>query len=539
MIVVYIVVLLFMTYAIIYKSKRYLHMLQQNLYNENNRYIRYLIKSDKSFISFDIITIIVCIFGIILLYDLIEVSICLFVFISVLEYLEACKYKKIIMYDQNKKPLVVTARVKRLIFSICVLYLIPVIFIFLNLGNLRFIWIMFLIESIMIYFNNFVVFIGNIINFPIEKLVYLYYKTKATNKLNSMNNLKIVGITGSYGKTSSKNILSEVLSVKYNCLPTPKNLNTFNGLIMTINNYMDKFTEIFIAEMGAYVKGEIKRLCKLVKPKYGILTRIGTAHLETFGSQENIQKGKFELIESLPKDGIAVLNGDDPLQVSYNLKNKVKVVWIGIDNHDVDLYAENIKCMNRGTTFDVYVKKYDKKYSFETKLLGNHNVYNILASIALAIEFDINMDDIIDSVSRVNQIEHRLELKKLGNFYQIDDAYNSNPVGASNACQILGKMPGIKIVVTPGMIELGDKEYELNKEFGEEIAGVADYVILIGEKRTKAIKEGILTKGYDKNRIVVYNDVRASYGFIRDIACKSDEDVYALFENDLPDTYNE
>ena len=306
---------------------------------------------------------------------------------------------------------------------------------------------------------------------------------------------------------------------------------------MTVNNYMDKFTDIFIAEMGAYVKGEIAGLCKLVKPKYGILTTIGTAHLESFGSEENIIKGKFELIESLPSDGFGVLNGDDPKQVNYKLKNKVKTIWIGINNKDVDVLAKNIKCTNKGTEFDVLFKDKNETHHFETRLLGKHNVYNILAAIACGKEFGIDIDDLQQAVRTVKPIEHRLEIKKLGNFYQIDDAYNSNPVGAKNACEILGMMPGYKIMVTPGMIELGDKEDELNRIFGEQIAEVADEVILIGEKKTKPIKEGIISKGFDKDKIIVFNDVREAYPYISNVAL--DKEVYALFENDLPDTYNE
>jgi len=234
---------------------------------------------------------------------------------------------------------------------------------------------------------------------------------------------------------------------------------------MTVNNYMDKFTDIFIAEMGAYVKGEIAGLCKLVKPKYGIITRIGTAHLETFGSEDNIVQGKFELVESLPSDGFAILNGDDPKQVNYKIKNKVRIIWIGIENENVDVRATNIKCSNKGTSFDVLFKGDEKKYHFETKLLGDHNVYNILAALACGREFDIDIPDLITAVRNVRPVEHRLELKRLGNFYQIDDAYNSNPIGAENACKILGMMPGYKVVVTPGMVELGTKEDKYNKKY--------------------------------------------------------------------------
>ena len=397
----------------------------------------------------------------------------------------------------------------------------------------------FLLTTLLISFNYFVTELANLINFPIEKCVYNYYKNKAKKKLKSMPNLKIIGITGSYGKTSCKNILSDILNIKYNALPTPKNLNTYYGLMITVNNHLTKFDDVFIAEMGAYVKGEIKGLCNLVHPKYGILTTIGTAHLESFGSEKNIQEGKFELIESLPSDGIGILNRDDPKQVSYKLKNNCKIIWVGIDNKDADVYASNIKSTNKGYTFDITFKKDNITKSFETRLLGRHNIYNILSAVALGYEFGIRIEKLVQAVKQVRPVEHRLELKKLGRFYQIDDAYNSNPIGAKNALEVLSTMPGDKIVVTPGMIELGDKEEEYNREFGRQIAKIskADYVILVGKKQTKAIYEGLLTSGYDEKKVMITNDVVKAYTIINDLIGK--KDMYALFENDLPDTYNE
>ena len=160
-----------------------------------------------------------------------------------------------------------------------------------------------------------------------------------------------------------------------------------------------------------------------------------------------------------------------------------------------------------------------------------------LIKVALGREFGIEISDLQSSVRGVRAVEHRLELKKIGNFYQIDDAYNSNPVGAKSALEVLDMMDGLKVVVTPGMIELGEKEDELNKEFGKQIADVADYVVLVGEKKTKTIYEGLIEKGFDKDKIMVLNDVRKAYSFVSSLV--GDKDVYALFENDLPDTYNE
>ena len=537
MIILYILVMIAFAFVNIYKTKRSLHMIQQNLYNENNRYIKWIIKNYKQFINIDLIIIAASIVGIFVIYDLEFISAIVLIGMSIALVLLGLFWRNEIINDQNKKKLVVTARIKRLIITTLILYLIPIIAFACMYTSYKTEWILLFIISIMTYLNAIVVFAAMIINTPIEKIVYLYYKSKAQKKLKQMEKLKIIGITGSYGKTSSKNILSDILNIKYNALPTPHNWNTYNGLIMTINNHLDKFTDIFIAEMGAYVKGEIAGLCKLVKPQYGILTTIGTAHLESFGSEENIIKGKFELIESLPRDGFAILNGDDPKQVNYHLKNKVKVIWIGINNKDADVVAENIKCSNKGTEFEVVFKNKKEKYHFQTKLLGNHNVYNILAGIACGVEFGIEIEELQKAVKNVKPVEHRLEIKKIGNFYQIDDAYNSNPVGAENACKILSMMPGLKVVVTPGMIELGEKEDEYNKKFGEQIADVADYVVLIGEKKTIPIKEGLLTKGFDKDKIIVFNDVREAYPFVGQLARTTD--VYALFENDLPDTYNE
>ena len=526
--------------AIIVKSKKSLHMLQQNLYNENNRYIKWAVNNSSNFVSIELLVVLMTSLANVFFVQDNKISLILNIIAVILYIIYVIKFRTDMKNEQVKKPLVITARVKRLIATTTILYLIPLIFIFVYKDELLISHFIIFIFIVFAYLNTFVILLANVINkYTLEKYVYHHFKSMAVKKLKSMPNLKVIGITGSYGKTSSKNILADILNIKYATLPTPRNLNTPYGLIITINNHLDKFTDIFIAEMGAYVRGEIKELCDLVHPKYGILTRIGTAHLESFGSEENIQKTKFELIESLPVDGIGVLNKDDPKQVSYKLKNKCKILWIGIDNKDVDVYATDIKCSNVGTTFNVIFKGDKKKYEFETKLLGKHNVYNILAGLALGREFDISITKLQQAVRNVKPVEHRLELKKMGYFYQIDDAYNSNPVGAKSALEVLSMMPGLKVVVTPGMIELGDKEEELNKEFGKQIATIskADYVVLIGEKRTLPIKKGLKDAKFNMDNLIVYNDVKEAYNFIRGI--KTKKDIYALFENDLPDTYNE
>ena len=510
----------------LYVSKRSIHMLQQNMYNENNRYFKWIFKNLKETFRFDMISLISVFLAVI--FNNIVFLILAFIFYIV----SICYYRYLKKFEQNKKPLVITARVKRFITT---LVLVNLIILFLTIFvNDYFLVVLALISS----FNFHLIGLINIINYPVEKIVFLYYKNKAKTKLREMDNLKIIGITGSYGKTSCKNILRDILSGAYNTLETPRSVNTLNGIMIVINNTLSKFDEVFIAEMGAYAKGDIKALANLVKPKYAIITRIGLAHLYTFGSEENIIEGKMELVESLPRDGIAVLNKDDSKQIGYHIKNKCKVLWIGIDTkEEVDVRASNIKSSKQGISFDVKFKGDENIYKFKTKLLGVHNVYNILSSLALANSFKIDKKKLVESVARIKPVEHRLELKKIGNFYQIDDAFNSNPVGASNALDVLDTMPGIKVVVTPGMIELGEVEYSENKKFGKHIAKVADKVILVGEKVTKAIKEGILEEGFNKDNLYVINDVKESYKMIQNF--NENKDIYALYENDLPDTYVE
>lgn len=514
------------------KTKKSLHMLQQNWYNDGNRYLKWLFKNKlKGFKTIEFILLVVLI-----IMCFIESNLLIFLY-NLCYIIVIFVYYKEVTHEQSKKKLAVTARVKRLIFTILIIYLIPLIlfpcFYGINIGNVVY---YYFIIWILIFLNFLIIWIANIINIPVEKQVFYHFRRLATRKLEEMSSLKVVGITGSYGKTSSKNILNDILNVKMIATPSPQNFNTTYGLIRTINEHLDKFSEVFIAEMGAFKIGEIKELCDLVKPKYGILTRIGVAHLESFGSRENIQQGKFELIESLPSDGVAVLNMDDPYQTSYKLKNHCKVIWISINNEKADIIAKNIKLSHLGTTFDVYFKKDDKTYSFETKLLGNANIYNILAAIALGSEFGLSIEMLKIGVKKVQPIEHRLELKKYGNINIIDDAYNSNPIGSKMALDVLAMMPGKKVIVTPGMIELGSEQYQYNNEFGGYIADVADYVILIGEEQTKPIYDGLLKKKYKKENILILNDVKQAFV---EMSKFQDKETYVLLENDLPDIFNE
>ena len=512
-------------------SLKSLHMLQQNRYNRGYRYIKWIIRNLKeNFINLNLLFLV---FILIRFSDsLIPYSTAIFIVIYLfLTYVFIEHRRK----ETFKLPLKYTARIYRLMITNNILYLIPMIIMFSTfdedlLANY------YLILGILSFVNVFIILLANFLNRPVEKLVGLHFEKQAIDKLASMPNMEVIGITGSYGKTSTKNILNDILSVKYNVFKTPSNFNTPYGLMITINNQLDVYNDYFIAEMGACKRGDIKELCDLVHPKYGVLTRIGLAHLETFGSEEAIQETKFELIESLPEDGLGILNGDDEKQLSYKIKNNCKIKWIGIDNHKVDCYAKDIELSYKGTKFNVKFKGETEEYPFETKLLGRNNIYNILGGIVLGRELGISIKELQRAVKLIMPIEHRLSQTKYFDINIIDDAYNSNPMGCKMALEVLNMMPGKHIIVTPGMIEVGAKEDEVNKEFGREIAHNTDEVILIGEEKTKPIYEGLMAENYPKDKIHILNDVMDAFPLMLELKDKS---TYVLLENDLPDSFNE
>ena len=512
-------------FYLIYKSRKAMHMLQQNWYNDGNRYIYWIFDNKKRvFLCFDL--------AFILLFLLTGK----YAIIGFICYIIICNEvnKKVVSKEQSKKPLVITARIKRLYTTMIILYALSIYFTTIYNFDKSYLNYYYVYIGLLLYLNWFILVVANVINKPIEKMVFNHYKRLAKSKLNSMTNLKRIAITGSYGKTSCKNALNDILNVKYNSFATEKSFNTMNGLMISINNKLDKFTDIFVAEMGAFRRGEIKEKCDFICPQYGILTTIGTAHLESFGSRENIQKAKFELIDSLPKDGIAVLNMDDEYQTSYDIKSKCKKVWVSIGNKKADVYATDIKLTSKGTSFVCHFG--DKKVTLETKLLGSANVYNILEAVAMAYNLGLSLEQISIGVKRIETIEHRLELKKYGEINIIDDAYNSNPVGSSMAVDVLGMFDGKKIIVTPGMIELGDKQYDYNMEFGRHIAKVCDEVILIGKEQTKPILDGLIKEKYNEEHIHILNDVKDAFPLMRKLSGK---ETYVLLENDLPDIFNE
>ena len=363
--------------------------------------------------------------------------------------------------------------------------------------------------------SPFVIILANIINKPIELSINRYYTNDAKKMLAACPNLTVIGVTGSYGKTS---------------VMTPESYNTPMGVVKTVRGSLRATHEIFICEMGAKYVGDIKELCDIVHPKHGIITSIGPQHLESFKSLQNVINTKFELADALPKDGMLFLNGDNEYIAE---RAPDGAITYGL-NSDSKYKAKLISVGDKGTTFEVTTPDGEKE-EFTTKLIGTHNCLNILGAIAVSHELGISLAELRPQVRRLESVPHRLELSKRVGMTLIDDSYNSNPSGTKAALETLSFFEGEKILVTPGMVELGDKQEEYNCEFGRNAAAVCDYVALVGERQTKSIYKGLVEAGFDESHIFVspaLGDALAKVGAIR-----TDKKKIVLLENDLPDNY--
>ena len=430
---------------------------------------------------------------------------------------------------RGKKPLVYTPRVKRMLLTAMIITFVPIALVNIFANNAV---VMTAVFCGYIAISPVTMLIADFFNKPMEKGINNGYIRDAKKILKSCPDLKIIGITGSYGKTSVKYYLTSLLSVKYNVLMTPESYNTPMGVVKTIRGSLKSTHEIFVCEMGAKWVGDIKELCDIVNPQHGVITSIGPQHLESFGSLDNVKKTKFELADSLPESGLLFLSGDDENIKAYGCKRPHILYTI---DGDGDYNATDISVSSRGTSFTV-TKKDGESETFTTKLLGRHNVINITGAIAIANSFGIPMKNLKGAVRKLEGVPHRLALTDKGAAIVIDDAYNSNPSGSKAALDVLSLFEEYKVVVTPGMVELGEKQFELNKEFGKQMASVCDYVILVGRKQAVPMKEGLLESGYDEKKIYVAATINEAITHAYAINSKGRKKVI-LLENDLPDNY--
>jgi UDP-N-acetylmuramoyl-tripeptide--D-alanyl-D-alanine ligase len=384
--------------------------------------------------------------------------------------------------------------------------------------------------------------LANVVMYPVEAGFRWMFRWRAANTLRRANPT-VIGITGSFGKTSTKEYLAHILNGRFRAYATPKSYNTLMGVCIAINNELtNNFGyDFFIVEMGAYVKGEIKGICDLVKPQIGIVTAVGPQHLERFGSLETTSRAKYELIEALPADGVAVFNWDNPyVRAMYERgypETRIGVTWQNTDlAMQLRFHARNIQTTVDGLQFDVVDTLTGEEQHLTTRLVGQHNVTNILLAVATARHLGMTLPEIALRVASLEPAEHRLQRRTLpGGVTVIDDAYSANPVGAQNALNVLSLYrDGRRVLITPGMVELGPIQDEENRALGRLAAQICTDIILVGQEQTRPIQQGVREAGFPTDRLKVYDTREEAIAWFNTALQPGDT---VLFLNDLPDTY--
>lgn len=443
--------------------------------------------------------------------------------------------------EEAKKPLVFTPRMIRLTIPFALLgLLLPVAATYFSFVNsdvlytadiyiLSFGWV--LANAIIPFF----IFIAALITRPYENYVHRYFIKMAQKKLARMPELSVIAITGSYGKTSTKFMIRDLLSERFAVCSTPGSYNTPMGICKVINNDLEAHHQVLVLEMGARYEGNIDELCDIVEPDISVITNVGLAHLETFGSQDAIARTKSTLVKRTKPNGKTVLNVDDErVAAMADLRDDLEIIRTGLDQGNVR--ASDIEYSPEGMQFTVVNE--EQSQTFNMKLLGAHNVQNMLLAVGVAQSFGMRLTTMAMAASRMEPVEHRLELKQQGELTIINDAFNSNPVGAKNAVEILAQFnSGRRIIITPGMIELGDIQEEKNHTFGQQIGEAKlDLVILVGHKQTDPILRGVQTTNFDPDKIKTVASLHEANRLMQDFAQPGD---VVLYENDLPDSFDE
>ena len=379
-----------------------------------------------------------------------------------------------------------------------------------------------------------------LVAWPMERFIYELYFQDARRILKERKDLLVIGITGSYGKTSVKFYLQTLLSQKYCVLCTQSSRNTPMGVARSLRDDLQPGHRIFIAEMGARHRGDISELCRLVKPSIGILTSVGPQHLETFGSLEAIKNTKYDLIRALPKDGLAVFGEDHGIvRQLYERTREPKMI---VGDASGDLWAENVEQRTEQESFYtdfILCSKDGLRLDCSVPVIGANVVDNILMAAAVALSLGLTPKQLEYGIAMIAPVRHRFKIETgQDGVHRINNGFNSNPVSSAATLTELagGKYSGRKIIVTPGFIELGKAESQYNRELGHNLAKVADIVLLVGPNRTRPIYEGLEESGFSLEKIHVFDTLQKANQWIED---NKQEGDYVLYENDLPDQYSE
>jgi UDP-N-acetylmuramoyl-tripeptide--D-alanyl-D-alanine ligase len=455
-----------------------------------------------------------------------------------LEWCRANRDRRLFLRPMTaKKPLAMTGRAWRLLITATVLTAIAVLVV-PGLVHISWGWpfdIPTWAAMTLICFFGLprLLVLADVVMSPVQKSINNRFLSSAKRKLAEVSPT-VVGVTGSFGKTSTKFAIHGLLGPPTTVLATPGSFNTPLGVCRTINEQLAANHRYFIVEMGAYGEGEIAELVEFARPTIGVLTAIGPAHLERFGSMEAIERGKYEIVRDLPPNGTAVMNVDDErVRRLADSTTHVPVVRYGIDaSGRPDVTARDVQTTPDGTKFTLVAGGEDLSVSM--KLLGRHALGHVLAAVAVATTCGRRLTELRGPIAALRPVEHRLQIiSGTSGVTVIDDAYNSNPEGAAAALEVLDAMPGTrKIVVTPGIVELGPLQAEANERFGRQAAAVADTLVVVAKANREAIVSGASANG--GGEVIAVDSLEEAQTRLRTILKPGD---VVLFENDLPDQY--
>lgn len=355
---------------------------------------------------------------------------------------------------------------------------------------------------------------------------------KATQKRKKFKDLLVIGITGSYGKTSTKEFLAHILSEKFKVLKTKQHQNSEVGISQCILDNLSSEHEIFVCEMGAYNRGGIKLLADIAQPQIGILSGISSQHLATFGSLENIVKTKYELIESLPSEGLAVFNGNNSyVRDLYDKTDISKKICGWKKNIPFDLRAQNIGEYKSGLSFEV-VTSGGQKEKFGTDLLGTYNIENILLACCVARYIGLDLKQISKRVRELQPLSGALSIKKNSRGVNILDAtYSANLNGVLSHLDYLENWSGKKIIVMPCLIELGSDSFSVHQKIGSEIGKRCNLAIITSKECFKIIKKAAMESGLEKENILYIEKPKLILDKIKEF---SDSGDVILLESRVP-----
>ena len=418
--------------------------------------------------------------------------------------------------EPTRKPMALTARAKRLFLMVALLN--AAVALVLSLVSIP--------PYVAYAAVPYSVWTAGRILDPVEKHINAGFYEEARKKLRARNDLIKIGITGSYGKTLTKFILREILSQKYEVLATPASFNTAMGISRVVNDQLESRHQVFIAEMGAQHVGDIRHLVKLVGPQYGMITSIGPQHLDSFGSMANIADGKNELIEGLPENGVAFFASDCGYTDRLYAKCKSEKYNAAVEQPgEYYMKATEVSFGAKGTQFLLTCSD-GGSVRCRTRLLGRYNVQNIALASALARRLGLTMEEIAEGISRLQPFEKKLQLIP-GQRTVIDDTLNAHPAGAAEALDVLAEFPGRRIVITPGLPDVGSRGEEQNFAFGAQMKDCVDAVILVGDRQSvRPIARGVLSTGFPKTALHVVADMSIAQDLLEEISGDGDTVLY-------------